>query len=252
MNQRLSRKEIKRDEFVEGLEHGVDYARDHLRTIGLTIVGILAVAGAVWGIVVWRQHGSYASNDALADAIQIYDAPIEPTSSKPNDPTEPSFASEEIRRQRAEEAFARVAKEQSGSEAGAEADLYLAAIALEQGQTNRARELWQAYLKSGSKKGMLAASVQLDLLRLDRQQGKGEQAVTELRRMLEDPDRAAPQDAILYELGLTLDASGKKDEARNSFQRIVDEFPRSPYRSEAQRKLSGGPSAIPGLPPTGQ
>ncbi len=251
MNQRLSRKEIKRDEIVEGLEHGVDYARAHLKMIGMIIVGILAVAGAVWGGWIWHEHRLLGANDALAAAIRVYDAPIDAKAPKPDDPEEPSFASADARRQKAEEAFTRLAQQEGGSGAGATANLYLAAMAIEKGQAERARDLWQAYLKSGEKKSMLAAAVELDLVRLERSQGKLDQAAQELRHMLEDPDRAAPQDAILYELGMTLQAQGKNDEARNNFQRIVDEFPRSPYRSDAQRLVAGG-GASPGLALTPQ
>jgi len=246
MNQRLSRKDIKRDEFVEGLEHSVDYAREHLRLIGMIIVGILAVAGAVWGIWAWRQSRLLAANDALAAAIRIYDAPIDAKAPKPDDADAPSFATEDARRQKAEEAFTKLAQERGGTGAGATANLYLAAMAVERGQSERARDLWQQYLKSGEKKGMLAGAVELDLVRLERSQGKADQAAQELRHMLEDPDRAAPQDAILYELAVTLQAQGKADEARANFQRIVDEFPRSPYRSDAQRQVAGG-GAAPGL-----
>ena len=82
---------------------------------------------------------------------------------------------------------------------------------------------------------MLAASVQLDLVRLDRSQGKADAAVTELKRLIAEPEHAAPLDTLLYELAKTLEQQGKAEEARQAWQRIADEFPRSPYFAEAQK-----------------
>jgi hypothetical protein len=93
----------------------------------------------------------------------------------------------------------------------------------------------------------------LNLLSLDRKEGKGEEVVTRLRAMLEESEPALPKDVVLHELGTTLEDLKRPQEALQSYQRILDDFPQSPYRQEAQQKVSAlnPASATPGGLPAG-
>jgi hypothetical protein len=88
-----------------------------------------------------------------------------------------------------------------------------------------------------SNKNSLAAMVRLDLIDLDRRQGKGEELVGRLRPMLDDSDPPLPKDAVLYQLGLTYEQLQRRPEAAGAYRQIVDEFPQSAYHQEAQQKL---------------
>jgi len=243
MSDRITRKDIRRDEFVETLEKGVEYTQSHVKSILIAVGALVGLGLVAWGIVAWRGSSRDKANDALADAMRVWAAPIDAAAPKPSDPATPSFATEDARRARAKELFEALAKEHAGSVAGDVGNLYLAAIAIDQGQAETARGLWQAYLKS-HRKDMLAASVQVDLLRLDRAQGKADQVVAELRKLIDDTGRAVPLDTLLYELATTLTQQGKADEARKAWQRLADEFPRSPFAAEAQRASGATNSAL--------
>ena len=243
MSDRITRKDIRRDEFVETLEKGVEYTQSHVRSILTAVAALVGLGLVVWGIVAWRGSVRDKANDALAGAMRVWSAPIDAAAPKPSDPLTPSFATEEARRARAKELFEALAKDHAGSTAGDVGNLYLAAIAIEQGQAEHARELWQSYLKS-HRSDMLAASVQVDLLHLDRSQGKVDQVVAELRRLIDDTGRVVPLDTLLYELATTLTQQGKLDEAKKAWQRLADEFPRSPFAAEAQR-ASGSAGSSP-------
>lgn len=234
MNERIARKDIRRDEFMETLEKGVEYTQSHVRTMVMAGTAVAAVALAAWGVYAWRANVRYGANDALGAAMRVWSASIDAASPKPLDADAPTFASEDARRKRAQELFEALVKEHAGTTAADVGKLYLASIAIQQGQAEHARELWQAYVKDHPR-DMLAASVQLDLVRLDRSQGKADAVVTELKRLIADPEHAAPLDTLLYELAKTLEQQGKADEARQAWQRITDEFPRSPYFAEAQK-----------------
>ena len=54
--------------------------------------------------------------------------------------------------------------------------------------------------------------------------------------MLEKGDTPLPQDVILHELGTTLEQLSRPQEAIQSYQRILDEFPQSPYRRRPSRR----------------
>jgi tetratricopeptide (TPR) repeat protein len=121
--------------------------------------------------------------------------------------------------------------------AGEVASVYLAQIAMAENQPDRARELWNDFLEE-HEEHLLAGQTRLNLLRLDRSQGKGEEVAQTLTAMLDETEPPLPMDVILNELAATQEQLGKKQEAIQSYQRIIDEFPQSPYAQEARQKIS--------------
>lgn len=243
MNQRLSRKEMKQDEFVATLGRGVDYASHHTRQILLGVVGVVVLAALLLGGRFWLQNREMKAQAKLADALRVLEAPLDPAAPKPEDLESPSFADEAARRASARQALQAVRADHGRSRAADVAGLYLASLALEEGNPDEARQLWQEYLNDHPR-DVLSAGARVSLLHLDRQQGKLDAVATELRQMLDDARRPLPEDVVLWELAQTLKAQGKVDEARPLLQRIADEFARSAYRVEAQTELrSDSPAA---------
>jgi predicted negative regulator of RcsB-dependent stress response len=258
MNQRLTRREIKRDDFAAAVGRSVEYAESHVRTIVYAIGGVLLLVLLGVGLYYWRGHRQQGANQALAQATKVYEAPVTATGAKPNDRDEPSFATEAARRTRAKELLQKVRDDYGSTNAADVAGLYLARIAADEGRLDEARRLWSDFIDDHGD-SLLASEARLNLIDLDRKQGKGEQVVSDLRAMLEKGDAPLPQDVILNELGKTLEQLHRPQEAVQSYQRILDEFPQSPYRTEAQQKVSaldptrartggGLPAGIPGFP----
>jgi len=250
MNQRLTRKEIKRDEFTAAVGRGVEYAESHVRTIGYAIGAVVVLALLAVAFYFWRNSRLQGANDALAQAVKVYNAPVTATGAKPNDPVTPSFANEAGRRSKAKEFLEKV-RDGYGSTAAADvAGLYLAQIAADEGRLDDARKGWQDFVDDHGDH-MLAGEARLNLISLDRKQGKAQQVAKELQGMLEQNDAALPQDVILYELAQTQEQLGRKKDAVDAYQRILDEFPQSPYGSEAQQKVSALDPSRAGAAPTG-
>jgi predicted negative regulator of RcsB-dependent stress response len=254
MNQRLTRKEIKRDDFAAAVGRSVEYAETHVRTLVYAIGGALLLIALAVGIYFYLGNLRQEANEALAKATAVYQAPIQATGAKPDDPTAPSFPTEAARQARAKELLQKVRDDYGSADAADVAGLYLAQIAANEGRLDDARKLWADFIDDHGD-SMLAGEARLNLIDLDRKQGKGEQVVQDLRSMLEKSDAPLPQDVILNELGKTLEQLKRPQEALQSYQRIVDEFPQSPYRQEAQEKISAldptrAPAAggVPGLP----
>lgn len=258
MNQRLTRKEIKRDEFTAAVGRSVEYAESHVRTIAYAIGAVLLLVALSLAFYFWRNSRLQGANEALAEAMRVYQAPLSATGAKPNDPAAPSFANEAARRARAKQLLEKVREDYGSTNAGDVAGLYLAQIAADEGRLDDARKTWQEFVDDHGDH-MLAGEARLNLINLDRKQGKAQQVAQELRQMLERNEAALPQDVILFELGTTLEQLDRRQEAAQTYQRILDEFPQSPYGSEAQQKVSaldptragaGGmpPAGIPGFP----
>ncbi len=263
MNQRLIRKDIKRDDFAAAVGRSVEYAEGHVRTLVYAIGGAVLLIALAVGIYFYRGNLRKDASEALGRAAAVYQAPIVvAANAKPNDPVEPSFATEAARQARAKEMLEKVRADYGSTDAADIAGLYLGQIAAGEGKPDEARKLWADFVDDHGD-SLLAGETRLNLFDLDRKQGKGEQVVLELRSMLEKSGAPLPQDVVLMELGTTLEHLKRPQEAIQSYQRIVDEFPESSYRQEAQQKVTsldptrpaaggafggGRPSGLPGFP----
>lgn len=238
---RLSPKEIKRDIRQDELSHLLSetafQAQSHSRQVIIVVVAVVAVAlgaAALYGYLGSRKN---AANRELAEAIKLYSAPVLATGAKPDDPKQPSFASEAERKAAAKKAFEKLRGGVGANIAGEVAELYLAELAIGEGDTAGARKIWESFLAS-HQDDVLATSVRINLIRLDRQEGKHEQLEAQLRKELADPEKKLPEDVILFELAQTLDAQGRSADADVLYQRLIEEYPRSAYAFEANQRVS--------------
>lgn len=237
MNQRLTRKDIKRDEFAAAVGRSFEFAEIHSRQL-LLMLGAVLLAVLV-GILAffYVNHRSDLANEALAKATKVYNAPIDPAAAKPNDPKEPSFAGEAARQARARQLFERLQSDYRFTDAADVASIYLAELDAASGKLADARRRWNDFVKRHGDH-VLAAQARIDLMELDRSQGKGQAVAQQLRQMLDQSDAPLPQDVILYELATTLEQLNHNQEAAQTYQKLVEEFPQSPYRQTAQQKLT--------------
>ncbi len=234
MSQRLTRKEIKhdiRDDEVRGfLVRVFDFLQERPSIVVGAVVGFLVLVLGVTALLAYLDSRREGASEELASALKIAGAPILEEGAAPDDPDEPSFATEDAKRARAREAFEEV---RSGV-AGEVADLYLADIAAGEGDTETARKIWESFLADHADH-VLALSVRLNLIHLDRQNGRAQEVADELQRELDSAARTLPEDVVLFELAQTLVELGREDEAVELYQRILDEHPKSPYTEQARR-----------------
>ena len=85
----------------------------------------------------------------------------------------------------------------------------------------------------------MAAAAEIDAARLLASQGKTTEAIDRLKRAIESPRSAAPKDALLFALAEIYERAGSATDARATYQRLVNDYPNSPYRTAAQQKIQG-------------
>ncbi len=236
MSQRLTRKDIKqKDQFVASVENTLDYSRSHVQTV-LVAVAVVAVAVLlVVGIVQFLRSRSADASSALEAALAAVEAPVTGVASKEGEDL--TFADEAGRRVRAKELFEVVRSKHGSSRAAELAKLYLAKLAAEEGKLDEAKTYWNE-LQQDVDDNFLAAQVELNLLTLERQQGDAQALATRLEAMLADKKRPLPEDLVLWELGQTLEKLSRQKDAILHYQKLVDEFPSSPYSGEARQKTA--------------
>lgn len=249
MSQRLTRKEIKRDEVAEALTQATDWLRAHRNQLMAGAVAIVAAIALALGGWWWLDSRAKRANELLVRAMKVYAAPIDAVAANPDDPDAPSFADEASRRARAEQLFGQLESDFPFADAAEVAAVYLGRIAAAGGDLDRARTLWRGFVENHGDH-LLAGEVRVNLLALDRQQGKGAEVAGELEAMLaQSPDeRRLPGDVILVELARTYELLGRGDDAKSTWGRLVEEYPQSAYSALARQKA--GPAA--GLQPEAQ
>ena len=169
MNQRLSRKEIKRDRIGEVLSRTMAYLSENLKLVGMVLGGlavILIVGLALEGAIGGRQD---VASDRLADAIETLNAPLSAGLPTAGGSDATAYGTAEERRMAALGQFETVVEKYGRSRSARVARSYIAVLAHEGGDGSRARELWED-LAGGD--DVLSAQAQLNLFTLDRQEGR--------------------------------------------------------------------------------
>jgi tetratricopeptide (TPR) repeat protein len=82
-----------------------------------------------------------------------------------------------------------------------------------------------------------AAAAEIDAAKLLASQGKATEAIDRLKRAIESPTSAAPKDALLFTLAAIYEQSGSPADARATYQRLITDYPNSPYRADARQKV---------------
>ena len=229
MSDRLTRKEIKQqDQFQTTMSRLLEAVQVHRQKIIAGLVALVVAVIAVAGIMIWLEQRELAAQERLAEAIEIFQAPV--GERPPGTPADaPVFETEAARQAQAVQAFEAIEDEYGSTDAAAVALLYLGEIAASEGETERARDLWQQFVDRASDESMLGAQARLNLIALDREAGQGETVVARLEPMLAEEEPPLPRDLVLYELAQTLEEMGETDRADGYYQRLVDEHATSPY-----------------------
>jgi len=237
MAKRLTAKEIKHDiredevrTFLAGIFRTLE---THPQAVVGIIIAVAVVVLLIAGAFAVLDSRRQAALGELAEAIEIFEAPVTEDGATVEASAGPVFASEEERRQRARESFSAI-QGIGSSVAGEIASLYLAEISLSEGDKDAARAIWEEFLDH-HEDHMLAVAVRINLIHLDREEGKAAEVAAALEKELADPSKQLPEDVILFELAQTREALGEDDAALELYQRIVDEYPQSAYVAKARQ-----------------
>ena len=228
------RRELKRDKFVDEVGSLTSRARDNQRlliTITVTLV-VLALIG--YGIYFYRSNREQQAQEALATAIETIDSPlIEPGAPNPK----AIFRTEQERSTRATVMFHDLQKKYAGTDAADVANLYLARLDTTNNDVSGAKNLLGQFIKDHPDH-RLVGGAKYSLYQLRIGNGEAAQVVAELNQeMGKKSERALPGDVLLALLAQAYEAQGNMQQSRETYRRIMNQFPDSPYAADAQRRV---------------
>ena len=232
---RQHRRELKHDRFVDEIGVLSTRARENQRVLIGIAVAALLVAIAAYGVYFYRSDRERKAQDMLATAIDTIESPLV-IPAQPN--PDAKFKTEEERNKAAEQQFNEVKSKFSGTDAADVAGVYLARIGAARGDVAGARRLLQAFIQDHSSH-VLARSARYSLYQLRVESGESSLVTSELTAELAKPekDQVLPADSMLVLLAHAYEVQGNDQKSRDTYRRIVTEFPDSPFALEAQRRV---------------
>jgi tetratricopeptide (TPR) repeat protein len=231
---RITRKEMKQDEFVSTVGQMTRWVEDHMTKLLWGAAGLVVIILLGYAIWSWRARQAMEGHAALSVVVETYAAPV--GSAAPATPGEITYATAEEKFRTVMAQADEVIEEHGSTDAGPLARLYRGLAAFELGEAQTARSDLGQFLGSNPSH-FLAPQVQRKLAELDERDGNLERACATYRELTERPTPGLPTELSLLDLGRCLAAQGQRQESSATYQRILDEFPDSVYTTEARESL---------------
>lgn len=224
MGRRITRKQLKQDEFVSTIDKFIHWVVTNWRPLVISVGAVCVVAVVAW--IGWRWSSARvqrASYD-LHQAVSAYDASLASAQTG----TEPTAVMEQLQA---------IVDRYGRSDQADVARIYLARIAVKEGRRDDARDLL-VEVTTRHHDDAIAGLATLDLIDLRMASGQGGEVAGELEAMVTRPNSALPGDVALYELGELYLEQHEPERAKTFLEKLVEEFPESPYVDTARRRLS--------------
>jgi predicted negative regulator of RcsB-dependent stress response len=227
MGRRITRKQLKKDdEFISAGEIVLRWITMNWRPLVAGVAAVLAVAAVWWVITLWSGARSSEASLMLHRAVQTFEG------ENPSQGGEPTGDMEA-----AEQQFREVVDRYGRSDHADMARLYLVRIDLSRGQTDEAVATLEDITKRHGSDA-IGRMATLNLIDLKLGSGQGDEVVDQLKQAADGVSEALPADLALYKLARYFDDENRLEEAREYYQRLVDEYQDSPYAFQARQRLT--------------
>jgi predicted negative regulator of RcsB-dependent stress response len=223
MAKRISRKELKQDEFVDAAVDVGQWVEEHKSELLKGTIGLVVLVLVVVGGISWSRSRTQKTEQRIAVAITSYERALAAGDSGRTD-LEAVLAT-----------FEDASK--AGGASGRLAEFYRGATLFHLGRGDEALTALEGVVASSSGEPTLEATAQAMLARVYLAEGREDEATTVITAALDSPNSILPQDQTLLELGRIHAAAGRDDEAQKAWQRVLDDFPASTAATEARQLL---------------
>ncbi len=209
--------------------------RSTLTLVGGILLLVLVAAGGYWA---WTTRAQNRAQMMLGDAIVIVQAPVQ--EAKPGaKPEAGSYPTVQARAEAALAKFTEVFTAYPSTEAGIAARYYAAGALAMLGRHTEAAAHYQEVADRAGANSFYGRMARLGVVEANAQAKQYDQAISAAQALVQNTaDETMPRDALLMELGRVQAAAGKKTEAKETLDKVIAEFPDSPYVEEAKKMLA--------------
>lgn len=230
----ISRKELKSDEFVSGMDAALEFFLQHRdRLITLAVI-VVVVAAAGYGYFAWNSNRNQKANALLAVGVNTLHAPLTPATAG----TPGGYANAAARAQAAVAQLQQVVDQYGSTNAGQMARYYIGLAQLDLSTPDAAKQA-QASLEQASNSGdaAVATTAKHALANLAIQQGNLAKAHELLLALTHQDSPTLPRAVALMELA-DLDRTYNPKEAAQLYQQLQTEYPSTATAEQAKQQLA--------------
>jgi tetratricopeptide (TPR) repeat protein len=217
------------------------------RQVGLILLALLVMAAIIGAVTVMRQRGNVEAEQMLADAMVTFNARVVPVTTEPTAPGEVpaaasigatgSYPTVAAKLTAALPKLKAAADAYPEMEAGVTARYHYATSLAAVGRYDEAIRAFDEVVNRAGADSLYGRMARLGKADTQVRANQLDAAIATWQALASSTDDGLPKDAILMELGKAYEAAGKTEEARKTFNQIVDEHPTSPYSAEARAEL---------------
>lgn len=238
---RLTRKEIVREDpirvaFKQTYSALLDYK--NYMVIGIVALAVIG-AGAALGDRYFSKRDAEAQN-LFGKALDTFHASVQSSSPPPPDPDhpqpQPQFKTDTEKYTEALKQFNQVAGKYFAGRVGLYAKYYAALCQQKLGRPDEAMKALDALTGKGDAR--YRSLVKEALVELYDAKGDYASVIKLDNELLNDNNSPFPKDEVLLNLGKAYEGSQNKSEAVKAYERLVRDYPTSPYMSEANTRLA--------------
>jgi TolA-binding protein len=242
---RTQRHQLKENAVALAVARAKESFEAHRNEFTIMAIGVIVVLAAVGGYFYWRQGVDTSSRALLAEAMAIADAQVVPpaaaaapgsSAATPAAPPPGTFTTDRAKQEAALSKFMAAANAYPSTPAGIAARYQAAATLMALGRTAEAIQRFQEVIDRAPTT-VYAETAHLGLAEAQATEGQFDAALATFRSLASQQESPIPIDGVLMQMGRTYLLAGRVAEARQTFQRIVDEFPQSAFATVARKAL---------------
>jgi len=202
------------------------------------IVAALAVVGVAIAVYfIWHEQVQGRAHALLAQALVVQSARV----GAPAAPGQPgagglSYQTERERAQAAVAKFKAAADAYPSTDAGIFARYQEGTTWIYLGSPSQAISAYRQVIDRAGD-GIYGQMARLGLAQAQALDGKYDQAINAFKELAQHKDGPLPVDGILMQLGKAYLDAGKRADAQQTFTRLVEEYPESPFSGDARKEL---------------
>lgn len=233
---KLHRKELKQDEIRETVMGAVQSASLHSREIIYILAIVVAVGLIAFAWFTYERGQQQKSQSLLGQALRKYNSPVGNSTESEVKP-EFTFQTDSEKYAAAIKDFEQVAQEYGNTPAASMARYMTGICAFYLNDFAKAEDYLQKSTKVSDRSPLFYQS-RIALAEVYTRDGKVDQAVHQLQECIQQKSPLVPADYLLFRLGSVYEQSGKVKEARETYQKILNEHKESPLQFQVQQKLT--------------
>jgi tetratricopeptide (TPR) repeat protein len=208
---------------------------------------LLVAAVAVAAFMFWRDRTNAEAEQMLADAMVALNARVVPVTAESAQPGEVpaaatlgatgTFATEAAKLNAALPKLKAASDAYPDAPGGITARYHYASSLAALGKNDEAIREFDEVIRRAGNDSLYGRMARLGKADTQTRAGQRDAAIATWKELASSNDEELPKDAILMELGKSYQAAGKTEEAKKTFNQIVEEYPASPYSAEARAEL---------------